>query len=89
MSFLREHRIFPGQAAYEPGLYEETMKKGHDLQQKPFNAATEKNVQRQHLKKRMTIWERIKVLCDVDVEPQVLFQNNPNPKVSEQELLRE
>ncbi|MCK5881241.1 MAG: acetyl-CoA carboxylase carboxyltransferase subunit [Sinobacterium sp.] len=69
----------PGQASYVPGLYEETLKKGHDLQQRPFEAATEKSVQRQHLKKRMTIWERIQVLCDTDVEPQVLYQNwGPN-----------
>jgi acetyl-CoA carboxylase carboxyltransferase component len=69
----------PGQANYTPGLYEETMQKGHDLQQRPYQAATEKSVQRQHLKKRMTIWERIQVLCDSDVEPQVLYQNwGPN-----------
>jgi len=69
----------PGQASYEPGLYEETLKKGHDLQQRPFEAATEKSIQRQHLKKRMTIWERIRVLCDANVEPQVLYQNwGPN-----------
>lgn len=69
----------PGQASYEPGLYEETMKKGFDLQQRPFNAASEKNVQRQHLKKRMTIWERIQVLADNDTTPVVLFQNwGPN-----------
>ena len=69
----------PGQANYVPGLYEETLKKGYDLQQRPFEAATEKSVQRQHLKKRMTIWERIQVLCDANVEPQVLYQNwGPN-----------
>ncbi|CAA0125215.1 Propionyl-CoA carboxylase beta chain [BD1-7 clade bacterium] len=69
----------PGQVSYEPGLYEATLKKGYDLQQRPFNAATEKNVQRQHLKKRMTIWERIHVLADKGVEPTVLFQNwGPN-----------
>ena len=69
----------PGQATYEPGLYEATMKKGYDLQQRPFNAAAEKSVQRQHLKKRMTIWERIKFLCDNDVEPTILYQNwGPN-----------
>lgn len=69
----------PGQASYKPGLYEATLKKGFDLQQRPFNAATEKNVQRQHLKKRMTIWERIHVLADKGVEPVVLYQNwGPN-----------
>ena len=69
----------PGQINYEPGLYEETLRKGHDLIQKPFNAATEKNVQRQHLKKRMTIWERINVLADKDAKPTILYQNfGPN-----------
>lgn len=71
--------VVPGQASYEPGLYEATMKKGLDLQERPFKAATEKNVQRQHLKKRMTIWERIRVLADKDSEPTILFQNwGPN-----------
>lgn len=69
----------PGQASYEPGLYEATLKKGYDLIQRPYNAASEKNVQRQHLKKRMTIWERIRVLADKDSEPTILFQNwGPN-----------
>ena len=27
----------PGQASYQPGLYEETLKKGHDLQQNEIN----------------------------------------------------
>lgn len=71
--------VVPGQASYEPGLYEATMQKGLDLQERPFKAATEKNVQRQHLKKRMTIWERIRVLADKDSEPTILFQNwGPN-----------
>lgn len=71
--------VVPGQASYEPGLYEATLKKGHDLIERPYKAATEVNVQRQHLKKRMTIWERIRVLADKDSEPTVLFQNwGPN-----------
>lgn len=71
--------VVPGQASYEPGLYEATMQKGLDLQERPYNAATERNVQRQHLKKRMTIWERIRVLADKDSEPTILFQNwGPN-----------
>jgi acetyl-CoA carboxylase carboxyltransferase component len=69
----------PGQINYEPGLYEATLKKGHDLIQKPFNAATPKNVQRQHLKQRMTIWERIQVLADKGSKPTILYQNwGPN-----------
>ncbi len=71
--------VVPGQASYEPGLYEATLKKGLDLQERPFKAASESSVQRQHLKKRMTIWERIRVLADKDSEPTVLFQNwGPN-----------
>lgn len=69
----------PGQISYEPGLYEATLKKGHDLLQRPFNAAGVVSVQKQHQKKRMTIWERIQVLSDNDSEPTILFQNwGPN-----------
>jgi len=63
----------PGQASYDPGLYEETLKKGYDLIQRPRQAAGVRNVERQHAKARMTIWERLSVLTDE--EPTVLFQN--------------
>lgn len=63
----------PGQATYEPGLYEENLKEGYDLIQRPKKAAGVRSIERQHLKKRMTIWERISVLTDED--PNVLFQN--------------
>jgi acetyl-CoA carboxylase carboxyltransferase component len=63
----------PGQASYTPGLYEETLSKGHALQERPKLAAGVKSIERQHQKKRMTIWERISVLTDED--PTVLFQN--------------
>ncbi len=67
----------PGQIAYEPGIYEETLRKGHLLRQRPYNSAGVKNIQRQHQKNRMTIWERIKVLTNK--EPTILFQNwGPN-----------
>ena len=67
----------PGQLETEPGLYEKTLKAGWELQQRPYSAAGVKNTQRQHLKKRMTIWERIE--CLADEEPTVLFQNwGPN-----------
>ncbi len=67
----------PGQASYEPGLYEATMKKGYELMQRPYKAAGVAAIEKQHLKKRMTIWERIQVLADE--EPTVLFQNwGPN-----------
>ena len=67
----------PGQLASEPGLYEEALKAGHELQQRPYRAAGVKNIQRQHLKNRMTIWERIDFIADG--EPTVLYQNwGPN-----------
>jgi len=67
----------PGQFSYNPGVYEATLKLGHDLLQRPFNAAGVVNIERQHQKKRMTIWERIKVLTSE--EPTILFQNwGPN-----------
>ena len=67
----------PGQVASEPGLYEQALKAGYELQQRPFNAAGVKNIQRQHLQQRMTIWERIE--CLADATPTVLFQNwGPN-----------
>jgi acetyl-CoA carboxylase carboxyltransferase component len=63
----------PGQASYQPGLYEEKLKQGFELMQKPFQAAGEANTQKQHLKNRMTIWERIGVLSTKP--PTILFQN--------------
>ena len=63
----------PGQASYEPGLYEEKLKEGFALMQRPFTAAGDVNRQKQHLKNRMTVWERISVLTDMP--PTILFQN--------------
>ena len=63
----------PGQATYEPGLYEESLKKGFDLIQRPRTSAGVNAITRQHSKGRMTVWERIAVLTDED--PTVLFQN--------------
>lgn len=63
----------PGQIGYEPGLYERTLAAGHELQQRPRRTAGVVNIERQHQKERMTIWERLKVLADG--EPTVLFQN--------------
>jgi acetyl-CoA carboxylase carboxyltransferase component len=63
----------PGQASYAPGLYEENLKKGYELIQRPRKAAGVKAITRQHSKNRMTIWERMAVLTDED--PTVLFQN--------------
>ena len=67
----------PGQIASTPGPYEQSLKAGWELQQRPYQAAGIKNIQRQHQKKRMTIWERIRFLSDS--EPTVLYQNwGPN-----------
>jgi len=67
----------PGQIASTPGPYEESLKAGWELQQRPYKAAGIKNTQRQHQKNRMTIWERIRYLSDD--EPTVLYQNwGPN-----------
>ncbi len=67
----------PGQIASTPGPYEEALKAGWELQQRPYQAAGVKNIQRQHQKNRMTIWERIRFLSDA--KPTVLYQNwGPN-----------
>lgn len=63
----------PGQASYEPGLYEENLRQGYELIQRPRKAAGIPAAERQHAKQRMTIWERLAFLTDE--EPQVLFQN--------------
>ncbi|MEM8593941.1 MAG: carboxyl transferase domain-containing protein [Pseudomonadota bacterium] len=69
----------PGQIGYSKGLYEETLKAGYDLIERPRTAAGDKNIQKQHLKERMTVWERIQVLADQGTEPTVFFQNwGPN-----------
>ncbi len=67
----------PGQVSTEPGPYEESLKAGWELQQRPYRAAGVKNIQRQHQKNRMTIWERIRYLSDEP--PTILYQNwGPN-----------
>ena len=67
----------PGQVASEPGPYEAALKAGHDLQRRPRLAAGVKNIERQHQKRRMTVWERIDMLADEP--PTVLYQNwGPN-----------
>ena len=54
----------PGQINYQPGLYETTLKASYELIQRPRKAAGVVNIERQHQKKRMTVWERIEVLKD-------------------------
>ncbi len=69
----------PGQINYQPGLYETTLKSSYELIQRPRKAAGVVNIERQHQKKRMTVWERIDVLKDAGTEPTILFQNwGPN-----------
>ncbi|MCB1855946.1 MAG: acetyl-CoA carboxylase carboxyltransferase subunit [Halieaceae bacterium] len=75
----RDEQAFtvPGQIASTPGPYEESLKAGWELQQRPYQTAGVKNIQRQHQKNRMTIWERIRYLADG--APTVLYQNwGPN-----------
>lgn len=69
-----EHNFsVPGQISEAPGLYEDNLKTGYILQQRPKLAAGTANIRKQHQKGRMTIWERIRVLTDK--EPTILFQN--------------
>ena len=57
--------------------YQATIDRAEVLQAKPYIAAGEQHIQRQHLKQRMTVWERIRYLADT--EPHVLYQNwGPN-----------
>jgi len=63
----------PGEIAGKTGGYEEVMKEGHDLIERPIKSVAVAQVEKQHFKKRMTVWERIKVLTQE--EPNVLFQN--------------
>lgn len=67
----------PGQIDSTPGLFEAAMKAGAELHRRPYTAAGPRGIQRQHLKKRMTVWERID--CLADGRPKVLYQNwGPN-----------
>lgn len=63
----------PGEIAGQTGAYEEVMKEGYDLTQRPIKSVAVGQIEKQHFKKRMTVWERIKVLTDSD--PNILFQN--------------
>ena len=59
------------------GNYEKSLAEALKIIRKPFISAGLRNIQRQHLKNRMTVWERIAVLTDKP--PKVLFQNwGPN-----------
>ena len=57
--------------------YQAAVSRGEELQALPRSAATDRNIQRQHSKNRMTVWERIEFL--VDEEPTILYHNwGPN-----------
>ena len=59
------------------GRYAATLRRGAELREKPLMAAGSRNRLRQHLKGRMTVWERIRYLADDT--PHVLYQNwGPN-----------
>ena len=63
----------PGEIAGQTGGYEEVMQEGHDLIQRPIKSVAVGQIEKQHFKKRMTVWERINVLTQA--EPNILFQN--------------
>jgi len=63
----------PGEISRATGGYEEAMRAGHDLIQRPTKSVSIDQIEKQHFKKRMTVWERIKVLTEE--EPNILFQN--------------
>lgn len=67
----------PGQLHTAPGVFEASMKAAAALQERPYTSAGVRSIQRQHLKNRMTVWERIEFLADE--RPAVLYQNwGPN-----------
>ncbi len=55
------------------GSYEEAIEEAHRLRRRPYEAAGQSAIDRQHLKGRMTVWERIRVLTKE--APNVLFEN--------------
>ncbi len=63
----------PGEISRATGPYEEAMKEGYDLIQRPIKSVSIDQIEKQHFKKRMTVWERLKVLSSK--APNILFQN--------------
>ncbi|HET9553945.1 MAG TPA: carboxyl transferase domain-containing protein [Anaeromyxobacteraceae bacterium] len=63
----------PGEISRAAGPYEEAMKEGYDLIQRPIRSVAIDQIEKQHLKKRMTVWERLRVLSAKP--PNVLYQN--------------
>ncbi len=72
-----EDRLSDERAAAGP--YDEALREGHLLRERPLTAAGAVQIGRQHAKRRMTVWERIDVLRDPGTEPTILYQNwGPN-----------
>src|SRR5512141_1352049 len=63
----------PGEISRATGGYEEAMQEGYDLIQRPIKSVSIDQIEKQHFKQRMTVWERIKVLTEE--APNILFQN--------------
>jgi acetyl-CoA carboxylase carboxyltransferase component len=63
----------PGEISRTTGGYEEAMKEGYDLIQRPIKSVKIDQIEKQHFKKRMTVWERLAVLSGE--APNVLYQN--------------
>jgi len=63
----------PGELPGKTGGYEEAMKEGYELIQRPIKSVKIEQIEKQHFKKRMTVWERLKVLSQE--APNVLYQN--------------
>ena len=49
----------PGEISKATGGYEEAMKEGYDLIQRPIKSVSIAQIEKQHFKKRMTVWEQI------------------------------
>src|SRR6056297_1782918 len=63
----------PGEIAGKSGAYEEVMREGYELIERPIKSVKIGQIEKQHFKKRMTVWERLKVLTQE--EPNILYQN--------------
>ena len=76
-AYSLENPFAAGPAAKEAGrgggLYEDACDLGRELIAKPLKGGGPARVLVQHSKQRMTVWERIKVLTDL--EPNILWQN--------------
>lgn len=70
---LRTSEASEAAAAPEPGTYDAAIADGEMLLRRPYEAAGEIQIAKQHIKGRMTVWERIQVLTPD--APNVLFQN--------------